>query len=157
MKLFNKIQALTLTEIMVVLALTAIVAALSFSVLGFTTKSMTVVSKNYQVTNNIRLLESRLTQDFANFNTLNYNARSQVLQLANPITKLNYTITDSYIIRAKDTLFTGDLSVQYLNAGTPVQQGITDAIKVAIKIQSKTHMLFINAPTDGAKIMQAWE
>jgi len=64
LKSTNKIQAFTLSEIIVVLILTTIIVGLAFSVLTLVQKHMRSIQSNFYNTTELKKLETSLWLDF---------------------------------------------------------------------------------------------
>ena len=141
----KKIPAYTLTEILVVLALTAIVAALSFSALGFIKRALGLIETNYEFANSYRNLEIKLSLDFANAESINSISPNK-LELTGPLETTTYAITDTHLIRNNDTLVTGRLSFQLFSNGEEISTGACDAIKLGFGEIEKEVIMFISKP-----------
>ena len=74
MRTNKKIQAFTLTEVIIVLILTSIVVGLAFSVLGLVQKQMLAVQENYNKNLDISKLETSLWLDFNRYSEISYDA-----------------------------------------------------------------------------------
>ena len=98
MKLNYKINAFTLTEVMVVIVISAIVAGLAFSVLTVVQNNMRSIGENYEYKEQIQSLEAALTIDFNKFTSAKWNPIENTLEVFSPIDERSYQFfTDSII------------------------------------------------------------
>ena len=144
MNRFNpKIPAFTLTEILVVLALSTIVIGLAFSVLNLFSKNLMLIQNNYHQSGNRQLVEQQLWVDFHSFTELNYDRFSRTLKLKTPLDSITYTFEETYLLREKDTLFQGTVHTQFFNEGTQQAAGLIDAVKLLLSIEQDTAQIFV--------------
>ncbi|RXG11382.1 prepilin-type N-terminal cleavage/methylation domain-containing protein [Leeuwenhoekiella aestuarii] len=131
MKTKLKINAFTLSEMLVVLALTAIVVGLAFTILNLVTKQVQLVSTNYNERSEIDKLEMALWIDFNSFETIHIDLENQTLVFNRLKSKMIYQFRNEFTLRNKDTLPKLDtLKTFYL--GKQVQSGLLDAIELQI-------------------------
>lgn len=71
----HKIKAFTLTEMMVVIVISAIVVGLAFTILGIVQKNMRGIEANYNHQSQIQSLEAALTIDFNRYPKLQWNPK----------------------------------------------------------------------------------
>ncbi len=149
-KINQKIKAFTLTEVMVVIVISAIVAGLAFSILGIVQRNMSTIEDNYAYQTELQSLEVALTIDFNTHTNAQWNAREDILTLSSPIGKRQYKfLTDSitsdidqYLIKTKEKRF-------YFE-GEPVNSGRIDAVKLTFDKTTDLHRIFVfkhNDPT----------
>lgn len=152
MILLKKIKGVTLTEVLVVLAITAIVASLAFTLLNYFNQSLTVVSKNYSDNTDLQLLQQELTVDFNSYPEIKFNLKSGELVLKSPLDSIVYRLDEQFIIKEHDTLFKGTLLYDKYYLGVKSKEASIDAIKVSIAQGSLTKTLFISQPKSVAKL-----
>ncbi len=150
MKAISKIKAFTLTEIMVVLVISAIVAGLAFTVLGIVQNNMRTIGDNYEYRTQLQSLQTALTIDFNTFSYAEWDSRENTLKVFSPIRERVYqfytdsivTDVDTHILKIKDKMF-------YFE-GKSVNSGAIDAIKLIFDKTKRSHSLFVfkhNDPT----------
>lgn len=157
MKINYHIKAVTLTEILVVLAITAIVASLAFTVLNYFSSGLEGVSKNYSKSNELLKLEQQLTTDFISFNKVVFDPKNEKLAFSSPINEINYSITQTEIIRELDTLYVGEVLADFYYLGDKTQGGSLDALKLTLKQGSIEKKVFVSQTLDASRSYQIWD
>ncbi|MDC7996890.1 PulJ/GspJ family protein [Gilvibacter sediminis] len=148
---FKKLPAYTLSEVLVVLALTAIVAALSFSALGFVKRSLGLIETNYEFANAYRSLELEISNDFAKSEYIS-TRDSNTLVISNPVETIEYEFGNEFLIKNKDTLYTGPIDVEFYRVGTSTQKGIVDAMKLIFSVNDKTSLFITSLSSSESKL-----
>ncbi|KZS40910.1 hypothetical protein AWE51_24210 [Aquimarina aggregata] len=151
MRIVNqKIKAFTLTEVMVVLVISAIVAGLAFSVLGIVQRNMRSIENNYAYQSEIQSLEVALTIDFNKFTDIQWNAREDQLELSSPIHQRVYKFTNDSIVTLVDNYPVQLKKKVFFFKGQQVNSGRIDAIKLTFDKTTDLHRIFVykhNDPT----------
>ena len=148
MKTKLKIKAFTLSEMLVVLALTAIVVGLAFTVLNLVTKQIQLVSTNYTTRLAIEQLETALWVDFNSYETIRFDPQNQQLVFNKPESQITYLLHREYTLRDQDT-FPKIETIKTLFLGKKVEGGILDAVE----LQLGTHNLFIYKRSDASNYL----
>jgi len=143
MRLTKKIQAFTLTEVMVVIVLSAIVAGLAFSILGIVQKNMRSIESNYQYQSEIQSLEVALTIDLNKYPTANWDALKEELQISSPIDQKSYRFFSDSIVSTTDTYPIKIKNKTLYFEGEAVQSGNIDAIKFTFENTTNLHRIFV--------------
>uniref|UniRef100_UPI00404B9039 PulJ/GspJ family protein n=1 Tax=Gelidibacter sp. TaxID=2018083 RepID=UPI00404B9039 len=143
MKLTSKIQAYTLSEMIVVLILTSIVVGMAFSVLTLVQKHMSSIQNNFNATTKFHLLEQSLTLDFNRFSDITYDSIDDVLIFSSEIETRTYTFTQEHIIKDRDTFPLTLTTKTFYFDGSPVGKGTVDAIKLETSKTFQNKQLFI--------------
>ncbi|MGY3793199.1 PulJ/GspJ family protein [uncultured Aquimarina sp.] len=146
----HKIKAFTLTEMMVVLVITAIVVGLAFSVLSLVQKNMRSIENNYEYQSQIRSLEVALTIDFNKYTSIHWNAKENILSLSSPNKENRYIFTKDSVYNNQDTFRLQIKDIQYFFEGKKVNSGSIDAVKLKYMKASDVHSTFVykyNDPT----------
>lgn len=138
----KKIPSFTLTEMLVVLAISAIVAGLSFSIITLFTKNLQLIQNNYYHSTELQLLEQQFIVDFNRFHTINYNSKTSILKLKSPIDSLFYSFDEGYILRDQDTIFSKAYTKEFYYLGETKQNGDMDALKLSFKDKSSERFLY---------------
>lgn len=146
MKLTKKIPAFTLTEMLVVLGITSIVAGLAFSIMSIFSRNIQLIQNNYNTSTVLQLLEQQLTVDINTFPTTLYDPIDGKLSLASPIDSVVYQIGTHLIIRQTDTIFKEELAYQMYYLGKPIEKGPLDALKISFDSPSQNNFIFISRP-----------
>lgn len=148
MKTNSKIQAFTLSEMVVVLILTSIVVGLAFSVLTLVQKHMTGIQTNFIQKTEFNKLEQSLSIDFNRYSDITYDALENEIRFTNAMDSINYQFHEQYIIKTLDTFYIPIQNKTFFLNGNNVEVGNIDAIKLETsKIMQNQH-LFIFKEND---------
>lgn len=126
----KKVPAFTLTEMLVVLAITAIVAGLAFAIITLFTKNMQSIENNYSKGTKRSLFTDQLSVDFNRYHTIGYNPLDRELTFKNPLDSVTYLLEDNWVLRGTDTVLDLQTDLEVYNRGEKVEAGNTDAIKI---------------------------
>jgi len=155
MKINRKISAFTLTEMLVVLGITSIVAGLAFGIVSMFSRNIQSIQKNYTGNTQLYLFEQQLKIDMNTFPSSRYRMDENLLTLVSPIDSVQYQFTGDYILRKNDTLHSTKSTVEFFFLGKPVTKGAVDAIKVKLdSVHEK--ILFIHKKNDAVQYFQAY-
>lgn len=130
MEFKKKIAAFTLTEVLVVIVVSAIVVGLALSVLNLVQQNFYSIRKNFQATTDNQLLKQRLLIDFNRYHTISYNESTGLIMFKNPIDSVLYKYADFRLIRDLDTLGNNIKDLTFYYEGAEVKQGQIDASKL---------------------------
>ncbi|GAA4276404.1 prepilin-type N-terminal cleavage/methylation domain-containing protein [Aquimarina mytili] len=149
-KITSKIKAFTLTEIMVVIVISTIVAGLAFTVLGVVQNNMRTIGDNYEKKSKIKSLETALTIDFNSFSDATWDSKENKLKVFSPIGERVYQFyTDSIVTNIETYPVRVEEKIFYFE-GKPVTSGVIDAIKLNFDKKQVSQHLFVfkyNDPT----------
>lgn len=152
MYLNKKIPSFTLSEMMVVLVISAIVISLAVTSLSFVQKQIKSISYNFEKNTEIRLLKRALVSDFNTYD-LKYDSKEKQLICTNPKDTIMYAFQDSYILRNNDTLqISITKNTVYLDA-QPMKEGVIDAIKLTLSKEFQNREIFIFKQKDATYYM----
>lgn len=153
MKLNRKIDAFTLSEMIVVLILTSIVVGLAFSVLTLVQKHMSAIQKNFNQTTELNKLEQSLWLDFNRYSHVSYDALEHHLQFKSELDSVSYSFNERNIIKGIDT-FNVQLRYKklYFN-GKQINSGPMDAIKFETSKEFQNQHLFVFKKNDATLFM----
>ncbi|WP_299432266.1 prepilin-type N-terminal cleavage/methylation domain-containing protein [uncultured Aquimarina sp.] len=149
-KITHKIKAFTLTEMMVVIVISAIVVGLAFTVLGIVQNNMRSIENNYDYQSKIQSLEVALTIDFNRYPVAQWNPKDNTLILSSPIQKRMYTFSSDSITNDIDSFTLKTKKISYYFEGEEVSAGNIDAIKLTFNNTTDLHRIFVykhNDPT----------
>jgi len=153
MKSNNKIQAFTLSEIIVVLILTSIVVGLAFSVLGLVQKQMLAIQTNYNKSLELQKLETSLSIDFNRYPNIRYDAIEDKLILKHELDSISYSFSKDIIIKAQDTFSIPIETKQFYFDGVLSTTNKTDAITLRTTKAYQNRELFIFKKNDATTYM----
>ena len=154
MKINKKIKGFTIAEMLVVLVISAIVISLALLVLGLVQRQVYSIQKNINRTNEVVLLERLLWQDF-NKNNLFYNNEKELLLAYNSKDTIQYEFTNTFIIRNKDTLKVGVLSLERYLEGAKTTSNNLDAVELVLTNEFQSKNLFIFTKKDATYFMES--
>lgn len=147
----NKIKAFTLSEMIIVLILTAIVVGLAFTVLGLVQKHMLSIQKNYNTQTEIKKLETSLWLDFNRFSKIEFDNIENTLKFKTEIDSVKYQFLDTKIVKDLDTFPIMLQQKMFFLNGKLAKQGQVDAIK--IETQKQKQVLFVFKQNDATLFM----
>ena len=153
MKLNTKVKAFTLSEMVVVLILTAIVVGLAFSVLSLVQKQMRAIQSNYSSNLELNKLETSLWLDFNRYSKITFNDDDNEMKFSSEIDSITYMFNEKTVIKANDTFPLAIKSKQVYFDGELIDNGAIDAIKLELDQASQNKKLFICKRNDAAQYM----
>jgi len=151
LKINNKIQAFTLSEMMVAIVITLLVVGMAFSVLSLVQKHMNGISYNLNNSTRLDILEQALWIDFNRFEKVQY--KNDELVFKNEIDSIRYKIQDEKIIRTIDTFDIQLQNFELLFDGKKVNSGFINAVKLVTGNESQNKILFIYKKNDATLYM----
>lgn len=143
MKVNNKIQAFTLSELVVVLILTVIVVGLAFSVLSLVQKQMTTIQKNYITKLELNKLETSLWLDFNRYSKITYDEIENELKFSNELDSVIYQFSENRIVKDMDTFPIQIQNMQLFFDGELSKSSVLDAIKLETTNAHQSQKLFV--------------
>ena len=148
----KKVNAFTLSELLIVLVISSIVVSLAFVVLGLVQKQIAGIRSNLKDQQEIQFLERLLLKDM-NSHQAFYDQKKEELLLFSSKDTILYRLEKEYIVRQRDTLQLTVLEKQFFLDGVEVKSGWTDAISLRFS-QSYTHKkIFVSKTKDAAHYM----
>jgi len=154
MQTTKKIQAFTLSEMIVVLILTSIVVGLAFSVLGLVQKQMLAIQDNYNKSLELNKLETSLWLDFNRYSTISYNVLDDELLLKNELDSISYKFSEAYIVKELDTFSIQIENKQMYFNGVLSKINQIDAIKLRTAKMFQNRELFIFKQNDATAFIK---
>ncbi len=149
-RIAKKVNAFTLSEMLVVLLLTIIVVGLAFSVLGLVQGQMWDIQNNYEEKTNDNLLKQALWIDFNSNTNATFSSKQATLSFNNEIDGKVYRFYEGYVLRNDDTLRTDFKISKIFYKGVEVSEGFVDALEL-VKFDEVPKILFVhkkNTATD---------
>lgn len=147
-----KIPSFTLTEMMVTLAISSIVAGLAFTIVTLFTYNIEIISENYSQKNKLQLLESQLLVEFSTYPEVRLKSSEDKIVFSSPIDSIFYKVSDSLLIRESDTLLKTPFTANYFYSGVRVKSGLIDAVKL-VTDNPNIPYLFISKKQDAIASM----
>jgi len=129
---------------LVVLAITSVVAGLAFSIMSLFGRNIQNIQQNYSAHTSLQLLEQQLAVDINSYPSVEYNHIEKTLALKSPIDSVRYQFKNSTILRQTDTIFNNDLFTEFYFLGKKVEKGQVDAIKINVETTSEGPFIFIS-------------
>lgn len=148
MKLLRKIPAFTLTEMLVVLAISTIVVGLALSIISLFGKNVQLIQNNYSNSTRLNLFENQITLDFNQFHTIIYDPNDNSILLKTPLDSISYTFNENYIIRDLDTILNKKNTRTMYLLGDKIHEGRIDALKVELGEDKVSTFIFIYKEND---------
>lgn len=146
----QKIQAFTLSEMIVVMILTSMVVGMAFTVLGLVQKHMQTIQDNFSKNTEINKLQQAMWLDFNRYTNIKINKSGDALLFATEINSVTYKFTNTNIIKDKDTFNLICQQKTSYFAGNQVQEGQIDALKLKFSKAFENQVLFVFKQNDAA-------
>lgn len=155
MKWNKKIEAFTLSEMIVVLILTSIVVGLAFSVLTLVQRHMATIQKNFNHTTELNKLEQSLWLDFNRYSRITYDSVENKIQFTSELDSVTYQFNEKNIIKALDTFHIELSSKTLFFDGELIETGPMDALKLETSKTFQNQHLFVFKKND-ANLYMDW-
>lgn len=149
----NKLKAFTLSELLVVMIVTAIVVGMAFSVLEMVQKQIRLINKNLDKSTELSLFEQKLWQDFNEYNRLQFNSRDQILKMRSEIDSVEYYFDEDYIMRNKETIKLKLAIETFFYKGSVVTEGEIDAVSISGEKEFTDYKIFVSKKNDPTLLM----
>ncbi|OUD35094.1 PulJ/GspJ family protein, partial [Flavobacterium psychrophilum] len=127
----NKVKSFTLSELLVVMIITAIVVGMAFSVLRLVQKQIHTIQKNYDKSTDLSLFEQRLWQDFNEFSQIQFDEKENKLMLKSEMDTITYSFQNDFILRDNDTIKLKLVIDKILMEGKLIKNGDIDAMSIS--------------------------
>lgn len=128
----KKIKSFTLSEMLVVLIITAIVVGIAFSVLSLVRKQVAKLQSDTDKNIQYDLLKNRVTFDFYKFNNIKVLDNNQIL-FKSEIDSSIYEFKDDLLIVKQDTIAKNLKEVKFWYNNSEVSIGKIDAVNLVIE------------------------
>lgn len=154
MRRLSKINAYTLSEIIVVLAITTIIVGIAFSVLSLVSKQYNAIKKAYAYRTQVLLTKQQLLVDFNSSLSVLYAENDEIL-IQFPNEKILYEITKEHITRDGDTIQLKVKNVLRYHQGREIDTGFVDAVKLQLGSEDVPLYLFASRENDAKTKLRA--
>lgn len=141
----HKVNAFTITEIVVVLAISAILSGLAFSVITVVKKNKLNIEKNYNYTEEINLLKLALQIDVNKHTKMEWLNQKNELLFTSPIDTVSYYFSGDSIYSSISTFKIKATDKQFFFKGETTENGKIDAIKLTF--DAKNFFIYKNPDT----------
>ncbi|MFD2916845.1 PulJ/GspJ family protein [Psychroserpens luteus] len=149
----RKLNAFTLSEMIIVLILTSVVVGLAFSVLTLVQKQMLAIQNNYNKSLELNKLETSLWLDFNRYSKISYNEIEDELKFSTEIESVVYKFHQGNIIKDRDTFAIQLLNKQIYFDGELSDDSSIDAIKLETTKAFQNQKLFVYKSNDATLYM----
>ncbi|WP_034045137.1 PulJ/GspJ family protein [Wocania ichthyoenteri] len=149
----HKIQAFTLSEMIVVIILTSIVVGMAFSVLTLVQKHMSGIQNNFNKNTELNILEQSLWLDFNRYSEIEYNVINDELIFTSDVKTTTYKFTTDYIIKELDTFNISTDNKLLFFDGDKATNGRVDAIKFETSKTFQNQPVFVFKQNDANQFM----
>ena len=150
----NKIQAFTLSEMIIVLILTSIVVGLAFTVLNLVQKHMISIQHNYTSKTELNKLETALWLDFNKYSEINFDNIENELQFKTEIDSVTYQFLETKIVKNRDTFPIILENKTLFFDGQVTENGQIDAIKLKTVKEKNHQLLFVFKQNDATAYLK---
>lgn len=147
----NKVKSFTLSEMLVVMIITAIVVGIAFSVLNLVQRQISGIEKNFSKTTALSLFEQRLWTDFNRHN--NIIANNNTIIFLSDIDTVLYTFNENEVLRNTDTIHTKLIRNKFYYLGKEVQSGTIDAVLISAGKEMSNYSIFVSMEHDASYLM----
>lgn len=153
MKYPKKIEAFTLTELLVTLAISTIVVGLAFVVMNLISRNIQSIQNNYNYSAEMSLVEQQITIDFNRYHSISYKTETNILHLKTPLDSITYEFQERLILRNLDTLTSGNYQKELYFDGNKTINGLVDALKISLTEDGTENSLFLFKENDAVQFM----
>ena len=126
----HKINAFTITEVLVVIVVSAIVVGMALSVLNLVQQNFYSIRENFRNTTNLQLMQQRIAVDFNRYHTTRINSSGDEFIMKNSIDSIKYEFREKFLIRNLDTMPLTINQISFFHKGKEVESGKIDAVKL---------------------------
>lgn len=144
----GKLKSFTLSEMIVVMIITAIVVGMAFSVLRIVQKQIHTIQNNFEKTSTLTLFEQKLWQDFNEPHIIVYDSAKQLLILTSEIDTIRYSFQDNFSLRNRDTIKLRIKPNKALFRGKEINNGQIDALSIFAETELPDYQIFVSKKND---------
>lgn len=144
----SKIKSFTLSELLVVMIITAIVVGIAFSVLRLVQKQIFTIQNNLEKKSNLSLFEQQICQDFNELHNIRFDASDKKLLLMSEMDTVTYTFEDTFSFRNADTIkLKLNIEKMYFE-GKETKQDNVDALLISANAELPDYTIFVSKKND---------
>jgi len=126
----KRVSGFTLTEMLIVLAISTIVVGLAFAIISLFSKNVRHIQNNYQSTTENHLFQNQLAIDFNRYHKIVYHNIEEELKFISPLDSVVYKFNDEIVLRGLDTILKTNYRKELFFSGDNASHGSIDAIKL---------------------------
>ncbi|SCY77954.1 hypothetical protein SAMN02927916_3342 [Flavobacterium anhuiense] len=149
----RKLKSFTLSELIVVMIITAIVVGMAFSVLRIVQKQIHSIQANFEKTSTLALFEQKLWQDFNETHTIIYDGNKQTLIMVSEIDTTTYSFQEKFSMRNLDTIKLKIIPNKALFRGKEISSGPIDALSITAETELPDYRIFVSKKNDLTLLM----
>lgn len=146
----NKVKSFTLSELIVVMILTAIVVGMAFMVLRMVQKQSGSIQKNLDKNAGLANFEQQLLIDMNRHGQAFFEADRQTLTLISAMDTVVYRFQPEFILRDKDSIHLKIHVKQAFYEGQALDRGRIDALDISAENEITGHTIFVSRSNDAA-------
>jgi len=139
----HTIKAFTLSELIIVILITVIVAGIAFSVLQLVQKQMAGIQTNFQHTTSVSLLEQSIYIDAHRSNRIQYDDLEKTLHFISEIDTVSYKFEETSVQKETDTFNIAVTAIKLYFEGEETETEKIDAFKLTTAKEFKNAAIFI--------------
>lgn len=144
----NRIKSFTLSELLVVMIITAIVVGMAFSVLRLVQKQIHTIQANFDKSSTLGLFEQKLWQDFNEPHIITYNEQEHSLLMLSEIDTVTYSFQENYTLRNNDTIPLKLTTHKAFFNGKEIKNGTIDALNISATASLLDYEIFVSKKND---------
>ncbi|KRB56695.1 type II secretion system protein J [Flavobacterium sp. Root186] len=144
----GKLKSFTLSEMIVVMIITAIVVGMAFSVLRIVQKQIHTIQNNFEKTSTLALFEQKLWQDFNEPHNIMYDSDKQLLIMISEIDTVTYSFQDKFSMRNRDTIKLKIAPRKAFFKGKEISNGQIDALSIFAETELPDYQIFVSKKND---------
>lgn len=149
----TKIKAFTLSEMLVVLLLTAIVVGIAFSILSLVQRQMGGIQNTLEDGSRFRQLKQQAAIDINTFQKFKFIKKDSALVFSHPMDSIVYKFENKTIIRHADTFKVNLNSFKLYYNGIETSEGKIDAFKLNTLQNGYQRQIFLYKLQDSETLM----
>lgn len=146
----TKLKSFTLSEMLVVMIITAIVVGMAFSVLSLVQKQIRSIQKNFSRTTELSLFEQQLWQDFNGCNNIGF--KNEGITMISDIDTIHYIFKERFALRNRDTINARVKIEKVYYEGVEVTSGVIDAVSF-LATELPDYHVFVSSQIDPTQKM----
>ncbi|OXB15789.1 PulJ/GspJ family protein [Flavobacterium reichenbachii] len=144
----GKLKSFTLSELIVVMIITAIVVGMAFSVLRIVQKQIHAIQTNFEKSSTLALFEQKLWQDFNEQHTVIYENDKQILTMISEIDTITYSFQEKFSMRNLDTIKLKITPNEVFFGGKKISSGPIDALSLFAETELPGYQIFVSKKND---------
>lgn len=140
-------RSFTLSEVMIVLAISGVVALVAFETISLVRKQLFFLRENIEYKDRIEVVECVLLHDLNTHKTY-YKKMEQNLYFYSQMDTIAYKLKDTVLVRGEDTLSEEMGRYLFFFGGKKIEEGWIDAIQIQFYNKENKIEIFVSSPND---------